>query len=73
MLINQCLHTVGKIPLTKEKLRRKHYSQQKIEQITTVMQKLMFSKPQSSRDDGEIIQKLKWKFSSASTSKREKN
>jgi len=69
VLVNQCLDMFGQTPLTKSKLRSKHYSKQKVEKVTTMMQNLVVSDPQS-KDDGEIVQQLKEKFAFASRSEK---
>lgn len=69
-LVNMCLETFGETPITKTKLKRsKKRSKQKVDKITTMMQKAVISE-RPSCSDCEIVSQLKEKFLRASRSEK---
>ena len=68
-LVNQYLDTVGETPITKRKLQNKKYSKQKVEKITSMMQKAIIGSEQTN-DEVEIITQLKEKYSTARRSEK---
>ena len=64
--MNQCLKEFGKTPITKRKLRTKKYSEKKLDEITSMMEKLVIGDNSKSSNESEIIQQLKEKFQSTS-------
>ena len=65
-LVNQCLKESGKTPITKRKLRTRKYAEKKLDEITSMMEKLVIGEDSKSSDELEIIQQLKEKFQSTS-------
>ncbi len=68
--VNQYLDTIGETPITKRKLRGKKYSKQKVEKITSMMQKAVIGDVHSDNDEVEIITQLKEKYSTAERSEK---
>ena len=69
-LVNMCLETFGETPITKTKLKRsKKRSKQKVDMITTMMQKAVISK-RPSCSDCEIVSQLREKFPAATRSEK---
>lgn len=64
-LVNQCLKKSGKTPITKRKLRTRKYANKKLEEVTSMMEKLVIGEDSKS-EDSEIIRQLKEKFQSTS-------
>ena len=64
-LVNQCLKESGKTPITKRKLRTRKYAKKKLDEITSMMEKLVIGEDSKS-EDSEIIRQLKEKFQSTS-------
>ena len=64
-LVNQCLKESGKTPITKRKLRTRKYAEKKLDEVTTMMEKLVIGEDSKS-EDSEIIRQLKEKFQSTS-------
>ena len=60
-LANQCLKESGKTPITKRKLRTRKYAKKKLDEVTSMMEKLVIGEDSKS-DDSEIIRQLKEKF-----------
>ena len=71
-VVNQCLDTIGDTPLTKRKLQGKKDSKENVENITTMLQKVVIGGVDldPATDDGEIIKQLKEKFSTAGRSEK---
>ena len=69
-LVNMCLETFGETPITKTKLKRsKKRSKQKVDKITTMMQKAVISE-RPSCSDCEIVSQLREKFPTATRSEK---
>lgn len=69
-LVNMCLETFGETPITKTKLKRsKKRSKQKVDRITTMMQKAVISE-RPSCSDCEIVSQLREKFLTATRSEK---
>ena len=60
-LVNQCLKGSGKTPITKRKLRTRKYAKKKLDEVTSVMEKLVIGEDSKS-EDSEIIRQLKENF-----------
>ena len=60
-LVNQCLKESGKTPITKRKLRTRKYAKKKLDEVTSMMEKLVIGEDSKS-EDSEIIRQLKEKF-----------
>ena len=65
-LVNQCLKESGKTPIMKRKLRTRKYAEKKLDEITSMMEKLVIGEDSKPSDELEIIQQLKEKFQSTS-------
>jgi sugar-specific transcriptional regulator TrmB len=57
------LQESGKTPITKRKLRTRKYAEKKLDEITSMMEKLFIGEDSKS-EDSEIIRQLKEKFQS---------
>lgn len=69
-LVNMCLETFGETPITKTKLKRsKKRSKQKVDKITTMMQKAVISE-RPSCSDCEIVSQLREKYPTATRSEK---
>ena len=55
----------GKTPITKRKLRTRKYAKKKLDEVTSMMEKLVIGEDSKS-EDSEIIRQLKEKFQSTS-------
>lgn len=62
--INTCLSGIGVTPVKKKKIHLAKYPQQKIDEVTVAMKKLMIHDVQT--DGNEMIQQLKQKFQTTS-------
>ena len=49
-LVNQCLKGSGKTPITKRKLRTRKYAKKKLDEVTSVMEKLVIGEDSKSED-----------------------
>ena len=69
-LVNVCLETFGETPITKTNLKRaKKRSKQKVDKITTMMQRAMISE-RPLCNDCEIVSQLREKFQTATRSEK---
>ena len=69
-LVNLCLESFGETPITKVKLKRsKKRSKQKVDKITTMMQKVVISE-RPSCSDCKIVSQLRKKFPTATRSEK---
>ena len=64
-LVNQCLKESGKTPIRKRKLGTRKYAEKKLDEVTSMMEKLVIGEDSKS-EDSEIIQQLKDKFQATS-------
>ena len=60
--LNQCLPEIGVTTYSKTKACKPHYPEEKIEEITQAMKKLLITTKPESDDESEIIKQLKEKF-----------
>ena len=60
--IHQCLKEFGKTSIMKRKLRTKKHFEKKLDEITSMMEKLVIGEDSKSSNGSEIIQQRQEKF-----------